>query len=72
MVNGVGSNTGDNFKMNLVKDENGGFVKSMNSSYWNINKYHIVIKLEDSQVPFGIDLESKDAKNIINELRKFK
>jgi len=57
-------------KIDFFKDENGGFVKSMNSSYWNINKYHIILKLENSKVPFGIDLENKDAKNIINELRR--
>lgn len=58
-------------KVDFFKDENGGFVKSMNSSYWNINKYHMVLKLENSQVPFGIDLENKTAKNIINEIKKF-
>jgi len=58
-------------KIDFFKDENGGFVKSMNSSYWNINKYHLVLKLENNQVPLGIDLENKAAKNIINEIRKF-
>jgi len=57
-------------KIDFFKDENGDFVKSMNSSYWNINKYHIVLQLENSNVPFGIDLTNKEAKNIINELRK--
>jgi len=59
-------------KFDFFKDESGAFVKSMNTSYWNINKYHLVLHLHDSTIPFGIDLESKDAKNIINELRKFK
>lgn len=59
-------------KIDFFKDESGGFAKSMNTSYWNINKYHIVLNLKDSIVPFGIDLENKDAKNIINELRKLK
>ena len=60
----------DIVKIDFFKYENSGFVKSMNSSYWNINKYHIVLHLKNTTVPFGIDLESKDAKQIINELRK--
>jgi len=59
-------------KIDFFKDESGAFAKSMNTSYWNINKYNIVLKFEDSIVPFGIDLENKDAKNIIHELRKLK
>jgi len=57
-------------KIDFFEDSNGGFVKSMNTSYWNINKYHIALTLENSIVPFGIDLTNKEAKNIINELRK--
>lgn len=60
----------DIVKIDFFKDENGGFIKSMSSSYWNINKYHILLQLKKTTVPFGIDLESKDAKQIINELRK--
>lgn len=56
-------------KIDFFKDESGEFAKSMNTSYWNINKYHLVLQLEKTTVPFGIDLENKDAKNIINELR---
>tara|TARA_B100000809_G_scaffold226204_1_gene237678 strand:+ start:1556 stop:2083 length:528 start_codon:yes stop_codon:yes gene_type:complete len=59
-------------KIDFFKDESGAFAKSMNTSYWNINKYHMVLKFEDSIVPFGIDLDNKDAKNILNELRKLK
>ncbi len=59
-------------KIDFYKDTNGGFVKSMNTSYWNINKYHLALNLENTIVPFAIDIENKQAKNIINELNKFK
>ena len=57
--------------IDFYKDSNGGFVKSMNSSYWNINKYHLALNLEKSVVPFAIDIENKVAKKIINELRNY-
>ena len=61
----------DIIKIDFFKDESGEFSKSMNTSYWNINKYHMILKFQNSTVPFGIDLNNKDAKNIINELRRF-
>ena len=57
--------------VDFYRDKNGGFIKSMNSSYWNINKYHLMIELENSVVPFAIDIEHKEAKKILNQLRKF-
>jgi len=58
-------------KVDFFKDTNGKFVKSMNESYWNINKYHLVIELKDNPapVPFAIDIENKMAKKILNEIR---
>ncbi|MDF1673585.1 MAG: hypothetical protein P1U41_08765 [Vicingaceae bacterium] len=56
-------------KIDFFKDTNGKFVKSMNESYWNINKYHLVVELEKSPIPFAIDIENKDAKKILNEIR---
>ncbi len=58
-------------KIDFFNDTNGGFIKSMNTSYWNINKYHLVLQLENTKVPFAIDIENKDAKHILKELRKF-
>jgi hypothetical protein len=58
-------------EIDFYKDANGGFIKSMNSSYWNINKYHLVLSLKNADIPFAIDIVNKDAKKIINELRKF-
>lgn len=57
-------------KIDFYKDANAGFIKSMNASYWNINKYHLALNLEKSVIPFALDIISKDAKGIINELRK--
>ncbi len=59
-------------KIDFFEDSTGKFVKSMNTSYWNINKYHLMLKLENSVVPFAIDIENKDAKRIITELNNFK
>lgn len=58
-------------KIDFFKDTNGKFVKSMNESYWNINKYHLAIELKDNStpVPFAIDIENKMAKKILNEIR---
>lgn len=57
--------------IDFYKDANGGFVKSMNTSYWNINKYQLMIQLEKNIVPFAIDLENRDAKIVLNEIRNF-
>jgi len=59
-------------KVSFFKDTNGKFVKSMNESYWNINKYHLMLELESAvtPVPFAIDLENKDAKKILNEIKE--
>jgi len=44
------------------------FVQSMNTSYWNINKYSITFTVNDVLVPFGIDLNEKQASKIIREI----
>jgi hypothetical protein len=56
-------------KLDFFKDTNGEFVKSMNTSYWNINKYHLMLEMEKMKVPFAIDIENSDAKKILNEIR---
>ena len=57
--------------IDFYKNTNGGFIKSMNTSYWNINKHHLVLNLKKSIVPFAIDITNKDAKRILNEIRKY-
>lgn len=56
-------------KVDFFKDLNGKFIKSMNESYWNINKYHLVLMLENTKIPFAIDITNKDAKKMISEMR---
>jgi hypothetical protein len=56
-------------KIDFYKDSKGGFIKSMNSSYWNINKYQLVLNFEKTSAPFAIDIDNKIAKRILNELR---
>lgn len=56
-------------KIDYYKDQNGNFAKSMNTSYWNINKYSLALNLENEVVPFAIDLPKNDAKKILNEIR---
>jgi hypothetical protein len=58
--------------IDFYKDANGKFVKSMNTSYWNINKYHLVLNLDKTIIPFAIDIENKDAKKIMELLNKLK
>lgn len=58
-------------KIDFFKDSSGDFIKSMNTSYWNINKYHLALTTENDVIPFAIDIENKDAKKIINEVNCF-
>jgi len=59
-------------KIDFFKNDGVSFIKSMNTSYWNINKYHLALHLENAVIPFAIDVDNKDAKKIIDELLKFK
>lgn len=56
-------------KLDFYKDANGKFVKSMNTSYWNINRYSLAIYLDNETVPFAIDIDSSEAKTILHQLR---
>ena len=58
-------------KIDFFKNPNAQFIKSMNTSYWNINKYHLVLHLENTSIPFAIDIVNGDAKKILNELHTF-
>ena len=57
--------------LRLYKNEDTDFVKSMTSSYWNINKYALAFDHSQSVVPFAIDLLPKTAKYILKELNEF-
>jgi len=58
-------------KIDFLKSDKGGFMTSMNTSYWNINKYQLVIYLDKTSVPFAIDIENKDAKQLLNIIGNF-
>lgn len=58
-------------KVDFFKDPTGKFIKSMNTSYWNISKYHLAITIENDVIPFAIDIENKDAKTIIKEISSY-
>ncbi|MBV6485242.1 MAG: hypothetical protein KFKLKKLM_01803 [Flavobacteriales bacterium] len=47
------------------------FIKIINTSYWNINKYNLVFTYEDLKVPFGIDLDANQTKKILHEIKSF-
>ena len=57
--------------LRLFKNEDSDFVKSMTTSYWNINKYTIAFNYQENAIPFGIDLSKQQANNIIKEIKKF-
>lgn len=57
-------------KIDFFKDSNGKFVKEMNTSYWNINKYHLALFLETNMIPFAIDITQQDAKKVLHAIRK--
>ena len=48
------------------------FFKTMNHSYWVVNNYKLAFYLEKSVIPFAIDVSDKEAKLILNELKKGK
>ncbi|MCO6501079.1 MAG: hypothetical protein J5I47_11995 [Vicingus serpentipes] len=51
------------------KDSN--FVKSITSSYWNINKYTLAFDYEENTIPFAIDLSPKDVKLVLKEFKDY-
>lgn len=57
---------------NLRVFENGDsdFVKSMNTSYWNINKYSLAFDFDNKIIPFGIDLDEEEATNVLAAIKK--
>ncbi len=56
-------------KIDFYKDENGKFVKSMNTSYWNINRYTLSVYTNNGFFPFAIDVDNTQAKKILHEIR---
>lgn len=44
------------------------FIKSINLSYWNINKYSLAFDFENKPVPFAIDLDKNEATKLLKEI----
>jgi hypothetical protein len=57
--------------LRLFEPEEPGFIKAMNASYWNINKYTLAFDYQNKPVPFAIDLDKKEAKKLLKEIEKF-
>lgn len=57
-----------NFQLIKYKDN---FVHAINSNYWSINKYTISFDFNNQTIPFGIELDEKQAKNIIHTINNF-
>ncbi|TXB66684.1 hypothetical protein FRY74_00435 [Vicingus serpentipes] len=61
-------------KIKKVEKFDGGenaFFKSMNTSYWNINKYSLSFKIEGNLIPFAIDLNDEESKKISKKIHQF-
>lgn len=48
----------------------GKLVYEMNSSYWNSNHYTLCVNINKQQIPFGVDLNEKQAKRMIKTLKE--
>lgn len=57
-----------NFQLITYKDN---FVHAINSNYWSVNKYTISFDFNNQTIPFGIELNEKQAKNIIHTINNF-
>lgn len=58
-------------KVTMFSSDGTSFISSMNKSYWNINKYQLALQLENSVMPFAIDIDQKESKHLLKELQKF-
>lgn len=57
--------------VSLYEPEEPGFIKAINSSYWNINKYSLTFDYQGKTVPFAIDVEKNEAKKLLKEIQQF-
>ena len=57
--------------LRLYEPEELSFIKSINTSYWNINKYSLAFDFENKPVPFAIDLDKAEAKKLLKEISQF-
>lgn len=58
-------------KLGFFKNDDNSFMKAMYSSYWNINKYSLSFFANNILVPFAIDLNEKESKNLLKKIQFF-
>lgn len=63
-------NTNEVVNFQLIKYKE-NFVFALNSNYWSINKYTISFNFNTQTIPFGIDLDEKQAKNVLLTINNF-
>jgi len=55
----------------LFENKDNNFIKSMATSYWNIKNYKLCFFQNKKLVPFAIDLDLKEAKNVLSTIMKY-
>lgn len=55
-------------KVRKIKDKPGAFVSFLSDGYWNVNKYSLELDIEDKKIPFGLDLNEKEQKDLIQKI----
>lgn len=58
-------------KVEKYNSQENSFFKSMNTSYWNINKYSLSITTKDTFIPFAIDLSNEESKLVMKKIQQF-
>ncbi len=58
-------------KVEKFNSGEGSFIKAMNTSYWNINKYSLTFKIQENTVPFAIDLNETESKKLLNKIHYY-
>lgn len=58
-------------QLGFFKNDDNSFMKAMYSSYWNINKYSLSFFTNNILVPFAIDLNEKESKNLLKKIQQF-
>ena len=56
--------------LGVFANKDSDFVKSITSSYWNINKYTLAFNYQETPIPFAIDLSPKEAKLVLKEIKR--
>lgn len=51
--------------LRIFENADNNFIKSMTTSYWNINKYTLAFNVKNQIIPFAIDLTKKEANKIL-------